>query len=76
MDVARDPAILKRKRLRHGAYVATACIVVALISVVLARMEPAAPTVDRATLLVDTVKRGAFVRQVRGLGTLVPEDTR
>jgi HlyD family secretion protein len=76
VDVARDPAILKRKRLRHGAYVATACIVVALISVVLARMEPAAPTVDRATLLVDTVKRGAFVRQVRGLGTLVPEDTR
>ena len=34
-------------------------------------MEPAAPTVDRATLLIDTVKRDAFVRQVRGLGTLV-----
>jgi HlyD family secretion protein len=39
-------------------------------------MQPAAPTVDRATLLVDTVKRGALIREVRGLGTLVPEDTR
>src|SRR5687767_14769694 len=76
MDVARDPAILRRKRLRHGAYAATALIAIALISVALARMEPAAPTVDRATLLLDTVKRGPFVRQVRGLGTLVPEDTR
>jgi HlyD family secretion protein len=39
-------------------------------------MEPAAPTVDVATVLTDTVKRGSIVRQVRGLGTLVPEDTR
>ena len=76
MDVARDPKILRRKRLRQAAYGVTALIVVAVISVALARMEPAAPTVDRATLLLDTVKRGPFVRQVRGLGTLVPEDTR
>ena len=76
MDVARDPAILRRKRWRHVAYAVAALVVVALVSVALARMEPAAPTVDRATLLVDTVKRGSFVRQVRGLGTLVPEDTR
>jgi HlyD family secretion protein len=76
MDVARDPAILRRKRLRQLAYAVVALIAVVLVSVALARMEPAAPTVDRATLLVDTVKRGPFVRQVRGLGTLVPEDTR
>lgn len=76
MDVARDPAILRRKRLRQAAYVAAALLVVVLVSVALARMEPAAPTVDRATVLIDTVKRGPFVRQVRGLGTLVPEDTR
>ena len=49
---------------------------VILVSVALARMEPAPPSVDRATVLIDTVKRGPFVRQVRGLGTLVPEDTR
>jgi HlyD family secretion protein len=39
-------------------------------------MEPAAPTVERGTLWIDAVKRGPMVRQVRGLGTLVPEDTR
>jgi HlyD family secretion protein len=76
MDVARDPVILKRKRLRRIAYAITALLLVVVVSVALARMEPAAPTVDRATLLIDTVKRGPFVRQVRGLGTLVPEDTR
>jgi HlyD family secretion protein len=76
MDVARDPAILRCKRIRHIAYGVIALVVVALVSVALARMEPAAPTVERATLLLDTVKRGPFVRQVRGLGTLVPEDTR
>jgi HlyD family secretion protein len=76
MDVARDPAILRRKRLRRIAYAVVGLIVMAVLSVALARMEPAAPSVDRATLLLDTVKRGPFVRQVRGLGTLVPEDTR
>jgi len=76
MDIARDPAILKRKRLRHIAYGVVAVIVIIGISTVLARMEPAAPTVERATLLVDRVQRGSFVRDVRGTGTLVPEDTR
>jgi HlyD family secretion protein len=76
MDIARDPAILKRKRLRHIAYGVVAVIAVIGISTVLARMEPAAPAVERATLLVDRVQRGSFVRDVRGLGTLVPEDTR
>ena len=76
MDQARDPAILRRKRMRHVAYWVVLLVIVVLVSVALARMEPAAPSVDRATLLVDTVKRGSFVRQVRGLGTLVPEDTR
>jgi len=76
MDVARDPAFLRRRRLRRIAFSIAALLVVAVVSVALARMEPAAPSVDRATLLLDTVKRGPFVRQVRGLGTLVPEDTR
>ena len=75
-DIARDPAILKRKRLRHAGYALLAALVVVGVSIVLARMEPAAPTVERATVLVDTVKRGSIIRQVRGVGTLVPEDTR
>jgi len=75
-DIARDPAILKRKRLRQAGYAAVAVIIVIGVTIALARMEPAAPNVERATVLVDTVKRGSIIRQVRGLGTLVPEDTR
>jgi HlyD family secretion protein len=75
-DIARDPAILKRKRLRQAGYAAVGVIIVVAVSIALARMEPAAPNVERATVLVDTVKRGSIIRQVRGLGTLVPEDTR
>jgi HlyD family secretion protein len=62
--------------MRQAAYAAAAVLMVVLISVALAQMKPAAPSVERATVWVDTVKRGSMVRQVRGLGTLVPEDTR
>jgi HlyD family secretion protein len=75
-DIVRDPAILKRKRLRQAGYAAVGVLIVIGVSIALARMEPAAPNVERATVLIDTVKRGSIVRQVRGLGTLVPEDTR
>jgi HlyD family secretion protein len=75
-DIARDPAILKRRRLRRIGYGIVGMIIVIAVSIALARMEPAAPTVERGTVLEDTVKRGSIVRQVRGLGTLVPEDTR
>ena len=75
-DIARDPAILKRKRLRQAGLGAIVLVILVAVSVQLARMEPAAPSVERATVLEDTVKRGSIVRQVRGVGTLVPEDTR
>src|SRR5207253_1366861 len=42
----------------------------------LSRLKPAAPSVDRSSVWIDTVKRGPMVRQVRGLGTLVPEEIR
>lgn len=51
-------------------------IAVSLITVGVARLKPAAPSVERATILTDTVKRGLMLRQVRGLGTLVPEEIR
>jgi HlyD family secretion protein len=76
MDFARDAVILQRKRLRRIACAIATILLVVIVSVALVRMEPAAPSVDRATLVIDTVKRGPFTRQVRGLGTLVPEDTR
>lgn len=49
---------------------------IVLITIGLSRLKPAAPTVERATVYIDTVKRGPMLRQVRGLGTLVPEDIR
>jgi HlyD family secretion protein len=47
-----------------------------LVSVGLSRLKPAAPTVERAVVWPDTVKRGNIKREVRGLGTLTPEDIR
>jgi HlyD family secretion protein len=76
VDIARDPAILRRRRRWRIAAGAALMLVVAAVSVVLSRMKPASPTVEMATVLVDEVKRGTIVRQVRGLGSLVPEDTR
>ena len=46
------------------------------VSIGVSRLRPAAPGVDRATVWIDTVKRGPMTRQVRGSGTLVPEDIR
>jgi HlyD family secretion protein len=60
-----------RRRILIGAGAVAALVV---ITVVLARLKPAAPTVDRSLVWIDTVKRGDMVREVRGLGTLVPED--
>jgi HlyD family secretion protein len=75
MDIAR-PANLRRKRLRQAFYASTILAAVLLVGVGLARLQPAAPTVDAASVWIDSVKRGPMVRQVRGLGTLVPEDIR
>ena len=44
------------------------------ITVALSRLRPAAPTVERNLVWIDTVKRGEMLREVRGIGTLVPED--
>src|SRR5471030_3456227 len=55
---------------------APSVLAVALVTVGLSRLKPAAPTVERAVVWPDSVKRGPMVRQVRGLGTLTPEDIR
>jgi HlyD family secretion protein len=75
MDIAR-PSNARQKQLKRAGYIAIGLLIVAGVSVGLSRLRPAAPTVDAATLWPDTVKRGPMVRQVRGLGTLVPEDIR
>jgi HlyD family secretion protein len=75
VDIAR-PDALKRKRARQIKYGASALVIVLLMGVGVSRLKPAAPGVDRATLWIDTVQRGSMIRQVRGTGTLVPEDLR
>src|SRR5262245_204927 len=78
MDVQRDPAILKRKRRRQIAMAVAAALVIVALSVAVSRLEPAAPTVadSDSVLYFGTVKRGPFTREVRGAGTLVPEEIR
>jgi HlyD family secretion protein len=73
MDLPRPGAARKRliRRIILGAVV---LITVPVVTVALSRLKPAAPTVERATVWVDTVKRGPMTREVRGLGTLVPEE--
>jgi HlyD family secretion protein len=51
-------------------------VIVVLVTIGLSRLEPAAPSVEKGTVWVDTVKRGPMLRQVRGTGTLVPEEIR
>jgi RND family efflux transporter MFP subunit len=71
MDIARPSAAGQRRR-RRILYIVVGIVLVALVTMGLSRLKPAAPTVERSTVWVDTVKRGSVLRQVRGLGTLVP----
>jgi HlyD family secretion protein len=75
MDIAR-PSNARQKRIRQALYAVTGLVLVGGITLGLSRLKPAAPSVDGATVWRDTVKRGPMLRQVRGLGTLVPEDIR
>jgi HlyD family secretion protein len=76
VDIARSPEVKRKKQIRRMIYGAVALIAIVLITVGVSRLRPAAPSVDRATVWVDTVKRGPMIRQVRGSGILVPENIR
>jgi HlyD family secretion protein len=73
MDIQR-PSNAKAKKIKRALYVTVAVIVIAGVTLGLSRLKPAAPSVDRGTVWTDTVKRGPMLREVRGLGTLVPLD--
>ena len=73
MDIPR-PSIARQKRIRRIIYGVATLVVVAGVTVGLSRLKPAAPEVDSGTVWRDTVKRGPLLIQVRGLGTLVPEE--
>jgi len=76
MDIKRDPAILRKKKIRRILWAGVAAMVVMTVSVLVARLKPAAPLVPAGTPWIDVVKRGQMIRNVRGSGTLVPEDIR
>src|SRR5688572_10570606 len=75
MDIAR-PDQSKAKRKKRIIYGAIAVVALIGITVALARLKPAAPTIERNLVWIETVKKGQMLRQVRGLGTLVPEEIR
>src|SRR4051794_9313097 len=75
MDVAR-PNVAKKKRRRRILFASGGALALILITVALSHLKPAVPSVDRSTVWIDTGKRGPMVREVRGLGTLVPEEIR
>jgi len=72
MDIARPAPSHKRRYILIGA----GTLLLVAITVGLARLKPAAPTAERQSLLIDAVKRGPMVFEVRGTGTLVPVDVR
>jgi HlyD family secretion protein len=74
MDVPRGKEVARRKLIRRIVFIALIVAAIPLITLGLSRLKPAAPSVDRATVWIDTVKRGPMLREVRGLGTLVVEE--
>jgi HlyD family secretion protein len=75
MDIQR-PSNARAKKIRRIAYGTVALMLLGGVTYGLSKLKPAAPSVDSGTIWSDTVKRGPMVRDVRGLGTLVPEDIR
>lgn len=75
MDIHR-PELKQRAQRRRLIYLAAAAFVVVLVGWAAASLQPAAPSVARASLWLDTVKRGDLLREVRGPGTLVPKEIR
>ena len=74
MDIAR-PDLMKKKKRQLIIWTGVAVVVLALLGLAVARLKPAAPTVDRSTIWTDLVKRGPLVRQVRAsTGSLVPRE--
>jgi multidrug efflux pump subunit AcrA (membrane-fusion protein) len=72
VDIKRAPPSKKKQYIMWGSGV----VAIVLVSIVISGLKPAAPSVERATLWVDSVKRGELLREVRAPGTLVPEHIR
>ncbi len=73
MDIKRE-GVARNKMIRRVIYLTLGAAAIAAAGWRINQLKPAAPTVERGTVLIDTVKRGPMVIDVHGLGTLVPED--
>ena len=76
MDIKRPPKSKIKKKIRTAVMIVIGVAAIGGITYGLTKLKPAAPTLDRSTAVIETVKRGEMVRDVRGNGTLVPEVTR
>ena len=76
MDIKRPGKSKLKKRIRIGVLIVVGLAAVGGITFALAKLKPAAPTLDRSTAVIEVVKRGEMRREVRGNGTLVPQVTR
>lgn len=74
MDKPRDKSVARNRKIRRIVYLVLGLATLGGISLALARLKPAAPSVDAATVIIDTVKQGEMLVNVRGLGVLVPEE--
>ena len=73
MDIRRED-LIRQRRTRRIIYIVAGLLAIGSVTFGVSRLKPAAPSVDKATVWVDTVKRGPMLLEVRGLGSLVPED--
>src|SRR5450631_935642 len=71
MDITR-PEFERQKRRRQIIWLAIGVVCLTVVTIGVSRLKPAAPEVERSTIWTDTVKRGSMLRQVRGLGSLIP----
>ncbi|MBX7119323.1 MAG: HlyD family efflux transporter periplasmic adaptor subunit [Gemmatimonadaceae bacterium] len=72
MDIARAP----RKKTGRNVAIGVGAVGLVAATIALSSLDPAAPAVQRVAILIDSVRQGDVVREVRGPGTLVPEQIR
>jgi HlyD family secretion protein len=76
MDIKRAPKSKIKKKIRNAVMIVIGLAAIGGITYGLTKLKPALPTIERSTAVIETVKRGEMVRDVRGNGTLVPDVTR
>src|SRR5262245_41197285 len=76
MDIPRSEKVKRNKRIRRILYLILAFAAVGGATVALSKLQPAPPSVESGTVVSGEVRRGEMVRNVRGVGALVPEEIR